>query len=277
MSVATVSAPVRIGVIGVGEMGRPLVDRLLAAGHPVAALVRRAELRAELAAAGVEMVDAIDALAKGRDIVIVFVFTDEQVRAIALDDGLVDAMEPGSLLVVHTTGSPQTVETIAAHANARGIAVVDAPVSGGPGKIATGTITLLVGGEAAAVVRCRPVFACYANPVLHVGALGMGHRLKLINNLMFGAHIQLAIEAARVGRTFGIDAGELARTLGHCSGNSAALALVALMGSPAGLMAAAGRFVHKDVLVASQLAEELGADLGLLGTVTAPLRKARET
>jgi len=277
MSAANVPERVRVGIIGVGQMGRPLVERLLGAGHPVAALVRRAELHAELAAAGVDMVDAIDALAHGRDLVILFVFTDEQVRTIALDDGLVDAMEPGSILVVHTTGSPRTVEAIAARAKARGVAVVDAPVSGGPGKIAMGTITLLVGGEAADVERCRPVFACYANPVLHVGALGMGQRVKLINNLMFGAHIQLAIEAARLGRTFGIDAGELARTLGHCSGDSAALALVAMLGSPEGLMAAAGRFVRKDVLVAAQLAEALGADLGLLATVTAPLRRAPET
>jgi 3-hydroxyisobutyrate dehydrogenase-like beta-hydroxyacid dehydrogenase len=271
------SQPVRVGIIGVGEMGRPLLHRLLAAGHHVAALIRRAELRAELAAAGAEMVDSIEGLAKGREIVILFVFTDEQVRKIALDDSLVDAMEPGSILVVHTTGSPRTVEAIATHAAARGVLVVDAPVSGGPSKISAGNITLLVGGKADDVERCRPVFACYANPVLHVGTLGMGQRVKLINNLMFGAHIQLAIEAARLGRTFGIDAGELARILGHCSGNSAALEIVAMMGSPEVLMARAGRFVHKDVLVASRLADELGAELGLLATVTAPLLEAPET
>ena len=109
----------RVGIIGVGEMGRPLLDRLVKRGHPIAALVRRPELRGELAATGVEIADSVEALARGCDFVIVFLFEDRQVREIALAGGLVDAMEPGAILVIHTTGSPRTAEMIAARAPAR--------------------------------------------------------------------------------------------------------------------------------------------------------------
>jgi 3-hydroxyisobutyrate dehydrogenase-like beta-hydroxyacid dehydrogenase len=262
------SAPLRVGIIGVGEMGRPLVDRLLAAGHSVAAYVRRPELKDELAALGVEIAPSIQALGAGRDFVLLYVYTDGQVKELALADGLVDAMDAGAMLVIHTTGSPRTAEEIAERAKPRGVRVVDAAGSGGPAKVAAGEVTMLVGGTAEDFERAREVLGAYARPILHVGPLGAGQKVKLVNNAMFGAHIQLALEACRLGREFGLDAGELARALGYCSGDSAAMQILAAMGSPEALVKGAGRFVQKDVAVATQLAAELGADLGLIATVT---------
>jgi 3-hydroxyisobutyrate dehydrogenase-like beta-hydroxyacid dehydrogenase len=149
--------------------------------------------------------------------------------------------------------------------------VVDAPVSGGPDKIRSGGITLLVGGADEDVAACLPAFRAFAEPILHLGPLGTGQRYKLLNNLLFGANIQLALEISRLGREFGIDAGDLARTLGNCSGSTTALAMVAALGAPETLLAEAGHFVRKDLLVAIAVARELGGDLGLLGTVTGPL------
>jgi 3-hydroxyisobutyrate dehydrogenase-like beta-hydroxyacid dehydrogenase len=262
--------PTRIGVIGVGEMGRPLVGRLKAAGHSVAAFVRRPELAAELTAEGVEVAPSIADLAKGREYVIVYVFKDEQTQALAPE--IVAAMDPGSILIVKTTGSPKTMAAIAERARPRGVGVVDAPGSGGPHKIAGGDITLLVGGAAEDVERCkRDVFAAYAGPVIHIGELGAGQALKLINNAMFGAHIELALEAARLGEAFGLDAGEVAKALTRCSGGSAAIEILAGAKTPEVLLQRTGKFVHKDVAVAEQLAAELGIDLGVLGQVNAPL------
>lgn len=267
-------APLRVGIIGVGEMGRPLVDRLLAAGCHVAAYVRRPELKEELAAAGVEMAPTVQALGQGRNFVILYVYADDQAKAIALDQGLVEAMDAGSMLVIHTTGSPRTAEAIAERAHPRGVRVVDAAGSGGPAKVAAGEVTMLVGGTADDFERLRPMLCAYANPILHVGALGAGQRLKLINNAMFGAHIQLALEACRVGREFGLDPGGLAKALGYCSGGSAALQLLGAMGSPERLVKGAGRFIYKDVTVVETVAAELGVDLGLIKTVTDPLMTA---
>jgi 3-hydroxyisobutyrate dehydrogenase-like beta-hydroxyacid dehydrogenase len=261
------SSPFNIGIVGVGEMGRPLVDRLLAAGHKVRAYVRRPELKAELAAAGVEIAPSVEAVGRGRDFVILYVYTDEQARTLALEDGLVEAMDPGSMLVIHTTGSPKTAEAVAARANPRGVRVVDAAGSGGPAKVAAGEVTMLVGGTTEDFEHVRPMLEAYAKPILHVGALGAGQRVKLINNAMFGAHIQLAVEACRVGREFGLEPHELAKALSCGSGGSAVTQILSAMGSPEALVKGAGRFVYKDVTVAAQLADELGADLGLIRTV----------
>jgi 3-hydroxyisobutyrate dehydrogenase-like beta-hydroxyacid dehydrogenase len=257
----------KVGIIGVGEMGRPLVGRLLAAGHEVAALVRRPVLKEELAAAGVEIAPSVEALGRGRDFVILYVYTDEQARTLALEDGLVEAMDAGSMLVIHTTGSPKTAEAVAARAGPRGVAVVDAAGSGGPAKVAAGEVTMLVGGTAEDFARVRGLLEAYARPILHVGPLGAGQKVKLINNALFGANIQLAMEACRVGREFGLDPRELASALSCGSGGSAVTQILAGMGSPEALVKGAGRFVHKDVTVAAQLADELGADLGLIKTV----------
>lgn len=261
----------RIGIVGTGEMGRPLVDRLLEAGFEVAAYARRPEPRAELAAAGVECVGKLTDLAVGRDAVIVYVYSDEQLQELVLAGGLADAMEPGSTLIIKTTGSPRTAEAIAARARPRGVGVVDAPGSGGPAQIAEGTLTIFVGGDEQDVERCRPIFAAYTSTVVHFGPVGSGQKVKLLNNLLFGAHVQLALEAARLSGEFGIDPVQLASTLHSCSGASYSLDLIAAMGSADALVAGAGRFIYKDVLVASAVADEMGASLGTIATVTAPL------
>lgn len=260
-----------IGVVGTGEMGRPLVDRLVAAGFGVAAYVRRPDVRDELTAAGIECVDNLADLAGGRDAVIVYVYSDEQVQELVLNGGLADAMEPGSTLIVKTTGSPRTAETIEAWVRPRGVGVVDAPGSGGPAQVADGSLTIFVGGDEQDVERCGPVFAAYTSKVVHFGPVGSGQKVKLINNLLFGAHVQLALEAARLSGEFGIDPVLLATTLHSCSGASYSLDLVAAMGSADALVAGAGRFIYKDVLVASAVANDMGASLGTIATVTAPL------
>ncbi|WP_280138746.1 NAD-binding protein [Trujillonella endophytica] len=105
----------------------------------------------------------------------------------------------------------------------------------------------------------------------HVGPLGSGQRVKLLNNLLFGAHVQLAVEAARVAESFGLDVAQVARTLHTCSGQSYALDLVAASGSAAALVQGAGPYIRKDVLVARQVAADLGVSLGTMDAATRPL------
>jgi len=268
----------RVGLVGTGEMGRPLVDRLVAAGLDVAAFARRDDARSELESVGVHCVETPAELAKGRGIVIVYVYSDEQVRDVVHSGGLGDAMERDSILVVHTTGSPRTVETIQRHLEPRGAGVVDAPGSGGPQQVAQGTLTLFVGGSDEHVQRCTPLFAAYASEVVHFGGPGAGQKAKLLNNLLFGAQVELAVQAAELSEALGIDPLLVARTLHSCSGSSYALDLVASMGSADALIAGAGRFVHKDVVVARAAAREAGASLGSLESVTdAVLERTSET
>jgi len=258
----------RVGIVGTGEMGRPLVDRLRSASFDVAAWARRPEIRAQLEDAGVPCVNDVGALARGRDVVIVYVYSDEQVRNVLLEGGLADAMEPGSVIVVQTTASPRTIEAIAERVVPRNIEVVDAPGSGGPAQVANGTLTLFVGGDAEAVARCTPLFSAYASQVVHFGPPGSGQKVKLLNNLLFGAQVELAVEAAELCDSLGVDPQLVAKTLHTCSGASYALDLVATMGTAEALLDAAGRFVFKDVVTALAAADDAGARLGALGLVS---------
>jgi 3-hydroxyisobutyrate dehydrogenase-like beta-hydroxyacid dehydrogenase len=217
----------------------------------------------ELAAKGVEVVSATADLGRDCEVVLVYMYNDEQVRQVVFDGLLAAAMSAGSIVVVHTTGSPATAQAIAAH----GCAVVDAPGSGGPIQAAAGALTLFVGGEAEHVDRCRPIFAAYATNVIHFGPVGTGQKVKLLNNLLFGAHVQLALEVARVAESLQIDVAEMAKAFGDSSGASYAVSVLAAMGAER-LLAAAGPFVRKDVTIARQVAAEIGVPLGLFESVT---------
>ena len=200
------------------------------------------------------------AVAEGADAVIVCVFTDEQVRQVCLESDLVAAMSPDAVLVVHTTGSPRTAEAIAA----RGVDVVDAPVSGGPHDIAAGRVTLFVGGDDDAVARVRPLLSSYGDPVLHVGRTGTGQLVKLINNTLFAAQIGLVAEGVRLGGVLGIAEPALLEALTHGSAASRALGNITRAGSDAAFIDAVGDFIGKDVAVVRETVAELGGDLGAL-------------
>ena len=254
-----------VGIVGTGEIGGAMAERMRDLGVPLIAFARRPEARAHLASIGVDIVDSLGDLGARCDVVIVCVFTDAQVSEVALD-GLLSAMRPGSVLVSHTTGSPSTYERLAAAAPA-GVHIVDAPVSGAPSAARAGNITLLVGGDDAAVAKITPVLRTYASPVIHAGALGRGQQVKLVNNLLFAANVQLAVAAARFGEGFGFEPAELASILGVCSGASYATGLVSAMGSLETLVTGLGPFLDKDIAVVEAVSAELGLDLGILGDV----------
>lgn len=259
----------QLGFIGTGRMGQPMVRRLVAAGHRVRALGRTAETRRALTELGAEAVTFPAAVAIDADAVIVCVFTDEQVRAVCLDTPLLAAMSPGAALAVHTTGSPHTVEAVAAEAVCRGVEVLDVPVSGGPHDIAAGHLTLFAGGTDAGFARIRPALIAYGEPILHVGPLGAGQRVKLVNNVLFAAQIGLVAESVRLAAELGVEEGALLAALPYASGASRALSSIAARGSVAEFADSVGVFVRKDVAVARALAADLGADLGSLGPAIA--------
>lgn len=263
----------RVGFIGAGRMGRPMVSRLLAAGHDVHALGRTAEKRRELEQLGAHVVAAATDAGAQADAVVLCAFTDEQVRQVCLDGGLLPAMPSGATLVVHTTASPITVEAIAARADH--VDIVDAAVSGGPHDIAAGRLTLFVGGAEPAVDRVRPLLGCYGDPVLHVGPVGAGQKVKLVNNALFAGQIGLLAEAILLGERLGVPEPALLTALGHGSATSRVLDLVAAGGSVGSFIEVTGDFVGKDVAVVRDLAAELAGGLGALEDVIAMIDTAK--
>ena len=262
------SPPVKVGFIGAGRMGRD--DGGASCRRPATtsgcwSATRRITPSGAISSswARPSVNEVADAAAQA-DVVVLCVFTDEQVRQVCLDSALLSTMGSGSTLVVHTTASPKTIEAIAARSD---IDVVDAPVSGGPHDIAAGKLTLFVGGADDTVARLRPILGCYGDPVLHVGPIGAGQTVKLVNNALFAGHIGLLAEAIRLGERLGVPESTVLGALAHGSATSRVLDIVAARGSVAAFIEVAGEFVGKDVAVVRSIAEDLGNDLGALDDV----------
>ncbi|MCZ0729773.1 NAD(P)-dependent oxidoreductase [Mycolicibacterium iranicum] len=251
-----------VGFVGVGRMGTPMVARLVGAGHQVTVLGRTEEKRTAITELGASAATTVADVVDGADVVAVCVFTDDQVRQLCLDGELVAMMAPGTSLVLHTTGSPRTAQTIAStHPH---VDVIDAPVSGGPHDIAAGTVTLFVGGDDAALDRTQPVLASYGDPILRAGPTGAGQLVKLVNNTLFAAQIALVAEGVRLGSQLGVDEAPLLNALVHGSAQSRVLSMVAGAGSAEKFVSAVGEFITKDVTVVRDTVAGLGGDLGEL-------------
>jgi 3-hydroxyisobutyrate dehydrogenase-like beta-hydroxyacid dehydrogenase len=253
----------RIGFVGVGHMGRPMVDRLRAAGWPLEVYVRRPEQRAELESGGIAVAASQHELAAGSDVLILCFFSDSQVREVMLDDGVLQSMQPGSVLVSHVTGSPALSTELQAAAP-DGVTVLDVPISGTEDHIRRGELTLMVGGDAAALERVQPALESYSKPILHVGGLGDGQRIKLINNLLFTVQLKVALLGAALAESMGISADEFSRIVSECSGDSFAIRLFRHV-PPEAMATGARHYLVKDVSVIREVAAAQGIQLGELG------------
>ena len=252
-----------VGLVGLGEMGMPMARRILAAGHPLHVFARRAEVADEARSFGAVPVDSPGALGESCDVVIVCVYSDDQVRDVALGpEGIVEHLRTGSVLVNHTTGRPATAHDLAEAAGARDAAMLDCALSGGPADIAAGKLTLWVGGDPDVLERVEPVLASYSSPILHVGAVGDGQKVKLLNNALFGAQVALVVRAEQCAADMGVDPLLALRGIHEGSGDSYALGTALGIGSAARLVELAGRFIRKDVGVVADVASGLGVDLG---------------
>ena len=257
-----------VGLVGLGEMGMPMARRLRSAEWPLRVFARRPEVLDEACSLGAVTSASLAELAAVSDVVIVCVYSDDQVREVALgDDGLIAHLRAGSVLCNHTTGRPSTGRALDEVAQGRHVGVLDCALSGGPADIDAGALTLLVGGDPAMLDRVSPVLSAYSSPILHVGEVGDGQKVKLLNNALFGAQVALAARVEQCARELGMEPGLVLPAIRECSGNSYALSVAAAMGSATMLVEAAGKFIRKDVAVCSEVADELGADLGSVLTV----------
>jgi 3-hydroxyisobutyrate dehydrogenase len=258
----------KIGFIGAGRMGRPILERLIAAGHDVTVLVRRPQARAEAEADGLTCTGSVAVAVRDAAAVFVVVLRDDQVRSVCLGpDGAVAAMKPGAVIVQHTTSDPATADLIAREGERCGIRVLDAALSGGPHDVAAARLTLWVGGDEALLDQLRPLLETYAAPVIFVGPLGNGQRVKLVNNALFVAQVGLAIDAVRLAGSLGIGEPAILAALQHGSGASRALGIVANGGSVDAVAGRLSALMSKDVAVVREVARRTGLDLGIIGTV----------
>ncbi|PSR64786.1 MULTISPECIES: NAD(P)-dependent oxidoreductase [Nocardia] len=254
----------RIGFVGAGRMGLPMVRRLAAAGHEVRVVVRRSEVRDVVTEAGARAVHTSAEAAAGASVVLMCLFSDDQVREVCLDGELSAAMAPGAILALHTTGDPRTAHAVAAQAVSHAVRVADAPVSGGPHDIAAGALTVFLGADDETAADLRPVLSAYADPILHVGALGAGQRVKLVNNALFAAQAGLVAAAVRLASQLGVTEAALLSALPHASSSGRVVTSIAAKKSVTEFGDAVGEFLRKDVALVRALTAELGGSLGVL-------------
>ena len=254
-----------VGFLGAGQLGEPMVDRLLGAGHDVLVYARREEARRRLQAKGAAVAASVADLARDSDLLISCLFSDAQLRETGRGpDGFIANAKPGAVFVSHTTGTLSTLEALRNGFPAAPV-ILDAPVSGTADDINAGTLTVLVGGPSEAVAAVTPILAAYADPVVATGALGSALALKLINNLLFAANAQLLCAATQLGTQLGIEPSVLLSTLQVCSARSHAADHAHRIGGMDRFAELAGPFLRKDIAACHAAAAEAGVELGLLG------------
>lgn len=255
-----------VGFLGAGQLGEPMVERLLDAGRDVVVYARREDVRHRLEAKGAAMASSVADLARRSDFLISCLFSDAQLRETGLgQDGFIANAKPGAVFVSHTTGTLSTLEALRDASPAAPV-ILDAPVSGTADDINAGTLTVLIGGPSDAVAAVSPILAAYADPVVATGALGSALALKLINNLLFAANAQLLAAATQLGEQLGLAPDVLLSTLQVCSARSHAADQAHRIGGMDRFAELAGPFLSKDIAACREAAAEAGVELGLLGT-----------
>ncbi len=252
----------RIGFIGAGQLGGPMVERLVAAGHPVIVHARGADRRREMEALGATAVEDPRDAAAAAEVLICCVYSDAQLHTALIGDRALDAVWSGSIVVSHVTGAPSLIDELGERAP-HGVEVIDAPVSGSVDQVRDGTLTVLIGGNDEAAQRAGAAVGAYADPVIYVGRRGDAMRAKLVNNVLFAANVRLAGEVHRVATEFGIEFDALVAAIGHCSGATRALTIASSMGNDR-LQTGSRRFLEKDVALVVDVADAAGLDLGEL-------------
>jgi 3-hydroxyisobutyrate dehydrogenase-like beta-hydroxyacid dehydrogenase len=264
----------RIGFIGLGAMGWPMAARLRAAGHPVAAWVRKPEVARRAQQAGMALADSARELAGRVHVLVTNVTSTEDVEQLLLGaQGAVHGAQPGLLCIDHSTIAPRGARRIAAELALRGVGFVDAPVSGGEQGAREGRLSIMVGASREDFERALPLLRLHGPTVTHIGPPGSGQVAKLCNQLVQVVNIQGIAEAMRLAAAEGAPLQGVLQALGAGFAGSR---MLDLMGPKmAGRDFAAGiqaRLHAKDFGLLAQAAAEAGLELPALRLVQGQLQ-----
>ncbi len=255
--------PPTIGFVGLGIMGRPIVQHLIKAGHPLR-VHSRTRSRADAAvAAGATWCDSPAEAAAGCELLLTMVTDTPDVEAVLFGPrGAAEGLARAAVVVDMSTISPAATRAFAGRLSQRGVHLLDAPVTGGQAGAEQGTLTIMVGGEAAAFERARPVLEVFARRVVHVGPSGTGQTLKACNQVLCAVNMISVCEALLLARRAGLDLSQAVETLGGGAGGSWAwtnLGRRIVEGdlNPAFMIA----LMQKDLRIVQQLAAELHVPL----------------
>jgi 3-hydroxyisobutyrate dehydrogenase len=258
-----------VGVIGIGNMGAPMATNLARAGFSVVLFdIDPARAQRVAGEIGARAADGLDALGRDADAIVTMLPTGRDVHNVLLEaegGALAAGLAPGSVVVDMSSSDPVGTRELGAALSTRGLALVDAPVSGGVPRAKEGTLAIMIGGDPAVIARAKPVLAALGNRLFEVGELGCGHAMKALNNFLAATGFAAASEAMAVGCQFGLDPAIMIDVINASTGRNfsteSTIKQQVLTGNFAsgfslGLLA-------KDVKIAADLASAIGIDAPL--------------
>ncbi|KPK68222.1 MAG: 2-hydroxy-3-oxopropionate reductase [Acidithiobacillales bacterium SM23_46] len=259
----------RIGFIGLGNMGSELARHLVAAGHTLSAYARGERSRANAVRIGLSVVSSPAEVAQASELVFTMVTAGSDVELVALGrQGIAEGASAGMIMVDLSTISPTIARDVGRRLAERGIDMLDAPVSGGIPAAKAASLTMFVGGEPDVFGRVRPVLECVGKSIFHMGPLGTGQVTKLANQIAQLACLQGTAEALLFAREQGADPGKVREALLTGYGASRMLDVLGKKmverDFAAGIVAA---LHHKDIGVALELAQQSGVPLPITAQV----------
>lgn len=206
----------KVGIVGLGDQGSPMAERLLGTGLALTVVARREAVQDEFRRLGAEVAPTVEELGARCNLVGVVVRNDTEVTEVVGE--LLTRMASGGVIAVHSTVNPQTCRTLADAAAQRGVTLIDAPVSGGPEAARHGSLIVMVGSDEATFRSVEPIFAAFATLVRRVGAVGSGQLAKIINNFYSMAHEATALEEIALADAAGLERGPASEVLAAGSG-----------------------------------------------------------
>ena len=262
-----------VGFVGLGQMGAPMARRLLDWPGGLVVYDTRAAAMAPLVDAGARAASSPREVAETAGVISVMVLDDAQVEeVIAGPAGLLESAAPGTVIAIHSTIGESTAVRLAEETEPAGIAVVDAPVSGGAMGAANGSLAVLVGASEEAFARCQEPFRTWASLVMHAGPPGAGTRAKLARNLLHFVAFTAAAEAQRLAEAAGIDLIELGKVVRHSDAVTGGPGAIMHRSTTAPVDPADGWYpilshvrelAGKDLALAIELGHTLGVELPL--------------
>jgi 3-hydroxyisobutyrate dehydrogenase-like beta-hydroxyacid dehydrogenase len=204
------SAIHRVGIVGLGKMGRPIARHLRAKGFEVAGCDVSAAARSEAEVLGIAIAPSPRALAARSDFIIVVVGFDSELETVIFGaEGLAAAARPGLVIGIASTVAPSTITRMHARLKDSGVALLDMPLTRGETAAEAGRLLVMVGGEETDLTRCRPAISSFADTIFHLGPLGAGEIGKMVNNLILWACISANHEGFALARRLGADVDRL--------------------------------------------------------------------
>ena len=258
----------KVGFIGLGNMGNPMAANVRRAGHALSVYDLRREAAGPLEDLGAVWADSPRAVAAASEVVLSSLPGPPEVEAVVLgDDGVFAGLAEGAAYIDMSTNSPAVVRRLAEVGNARGFRVLDAPVTGGVPRARDASLTVFVGATKDEFAHFQPLLSAIGSNVFHMGAVGCGNVTKLVNNMMAFVNFMGAAEGLAIGAKAGVDPQLLVDAIKTGSGNSTIneFALPAFLRGETGLGFATA-LATKDVHLAVELAKECGvpAEVGPL-------------